>query len=76
MTDGQLGFDGSEQVDPRITKAARALWWRDARRTWGRDGRDESGESVARERAKALWPRMEHHYVEAARVALEAAGVL
>jgi hypothetical protein len=25
MTDGQLGFDGSEQVDPRITKAARAL---------------------------------------------------
>jgi hypothetical protein len=69
--DGQLGFDGSEQVDPRITKAAKSLWYRDAKRTWAIDGND-----VAKERAIALWPRVEKHYVDAARVALEAAGVL
>jgi hypothetical protein len=66
--DGQLGLDGSEQVDPRVLKAARALWWRDARRAWAIDGND-----VAREQAKNLWPRVEKNYVEAARTALEAA---
>jgi hypothetical protein len=69
--DGQLDLDGHEAIDPRITKAAKSLWYRDAKRTWAIDGND-----VARERAIALWPRVEKHYVDAARVALEAAGVL
>lgn len=68
---GQLDMDGGEQTDPRLVKAARALWWRDAERTWGRDGRD-----VAIERAKTLWPRMEKAYVATAEVALRAAGVI
>jgi hypothetical protein len=71
MMDGQLDLDGGEAIDPRITKAAKMLWYRDAKRTWAIDGND-----VARERAIALWPRVEKHYVDAARVALEAAGAL
>lgn len=70
-TPGQLGLEGGEQQDPRQVKAARALWWADARRTWGRDGQD-----IAKERATALWPRMMPLYMETARVALSAAGVL
>lgn len=66
--DGQQGLDGSEVVDKRTERAAAALWWRDARRTWARDGND-----VAKERAKELWPRVMPSYVEAARDALAAA---
>lgn len=69
--DGQLDMEGGEATDPRITKAGKALWWNDARRTWGRDGHD-----VAKERAVALWPRMQKTYEETARVALAAAGAL
>jgi len=68
---GQLDLDGGETIDPRIESAAKALWWRNAQRTWGPDGRD-----VAQERAKALWPRMRPHYMGEAEAALHAAGVL
>jgi hypothetical protein len=68
---GQLDLSGAETVDPRIEKAARSLWWRSARRTWGQDGRD-----IAEERFKALWPRMRPHYMAEAETALRAAGVL
>lgn len=69
--DGQQTLDGGEVTDPRITKAAKSLWWRDAQRTWGMDGPD-----IAKERAATLWPRVEKSYAEAARLALTAAGVL
>lgn len=68
---GQLDLDGGEQTDPRVTKAAKALWYDDAKRTWGRDGAD-----IAKERATTLWPRMEPMYVAKAELALTAAGVL
>lgn len=69
MTDGQLDLSGGERVDPRVTRAAMALWERDAGRTWGESGRD-----VAREQVERLWPRVRGEYERAARVALEAAG--
>jgi hypothetical protein len=69
VTGGQLDFEGNEQVDPRVTSAAMALWERDAKRTWGESGRD-----VAREQAERLWPRVRGEYERAARVALEAAA--
>lgn len=65
---GQLDIEGNEQTDPRVERAARALWWRDAKRAFGQDGH----EAVAN-RAKALWPRIATYYREAARVALDAA---
>lgn len=65
---GQLDLNGGEVEDPRTERVARALWWRDAQATWGRDGTD-----VARERAKALWPRQRPHYMATAGVALAAA---
>lgn len=73
MVDGQQTLDGTETVDRRVEKAARALWWRDARRAWGRDGQTEDGEGVARVKARELWPRVRSSYVEAARLALDAA---
>lgn len=66
--DGQQTLDGGEEIDGRTTAAAKALWWRDAQRTWARDGLD-----IAKERARALWPRVQGSYVEAARDALAAA---
>lgn len=66
--DGQQTLDGAEEVDGRVEAAGKALWWRDARRTWGRDGQD-----VAKERARVLWPRMRADYVDQARIALDAA---
>jgi hypothetical protein len=75
-SDGQQTLDGGEVTDPRITKAGQALWWEDARRTWGRDGREPDGTLVATSKARQLWPRMQRHYEDTARVALTAAGVL
>lgn len=74
--DGQQTLDGTEVADPRVTKAAKALWWEDARRTWGRDGREPDGTLVATSKARQLWPRMAKLYEDKARVALTAAGVL
>lgn len=59
---GQLDLDGGEQEDPRAEKIARALWWEDSKRTWGRDGQD-----IAREQAKRLWPRVRGEYMGTAR---------
>lgn len=73
---GQLDMAGGETVDPRIEQAARALWWRDAKRTWGQDGRGEDGESIAKQQAARLWPRVRASYLNAAETALKAAGVL
>lgn len=64
--DGQQTLDGSEVVDGRVERAARALWWRDSQRTW----RDTA---EAKFHAKQDWPRVRPSYVETARVALEAA---
>lgn len=54
---------GGETItaDPRVERAARALWDRDARRSVG-------GGQVA-----PLWPRVRKDYLETARVALTAA---
>jgi hypothetical protein len=68
---GQIDLEGHETVDPRIEAAAKALWWRSAKVTWGRDGAD-----IAKEQAERLWPRMRPHYMAEAEVALRAAGVL
>jgi hypothetical protein len=51
-SDGQQTLDGGEVTDPRITKAGQALWWEDARRTWGRDGREPDGTLVATSKAR------------------------
>lgn len=71
--DGQQRLDGTEDVDKRVEAAGKALWWRDARRAWGRDGQTEAGEGVARVKAREIWPRVRSSYVEAARLALDAA---
>lgn len=68
---GQLDMAGGEQLDPRIEAAARALWHRSARRTWGQDGTD-----IADSQERELWPRLAKHYRDEARAALTAAGVL
>lgn len=63
----QLDLEGGETltVDPRVERAARALWDRDARRgLWGQPQAWRDG----------LWLRVRPEYVEAARAALEAAG--
>lgn len=65
--DGQQTLDGGETTDPRIERAAKALWWRDAKKTFW-DRKD------AEEHAKAIWPRVRSEYIATARVALEAAG--
>lgn len=72
MSAGQFDLEGNETEDPRAEKIAKALWWEDAKRTWGRDGRDEAGESIAKQQAKALWPRMRPHYMASAGIALRA----
>jgi hypothetical protein len=65
---GQIDLDGNEQLDPRLEPVAKALWWRDAKRTWGQDGND-----IAAENARRLWPRIASSYMDEARVALKAA---
>lgn len=65
---GQLDLSSNETEDPRADRVARALWWKDAKATWGRDGND-----VARENATRLWPRLRPHYLATAMVALNAA---
>jgi hypothetical protein len=65
---GQLDFGGAETVDPRVERAAKALWLRDARKTFGRQD--------ALELAKAHWPRVRGEYLATAEVALRGAGVL
>jgi hypothetical protein len=62
---GQLDLDGGEQVDPRVERAAKALWLRDARKTFGRQD--------ALELAKAHWPRVRGEYMATALVAITAA---
>jgi hypothetical protein len=66
--DGQQTLDGTEEVDPRTERVAKALWWADAKRTWGQDGPD-----VARETAARLWPGVSKHYIAEARIAIAAA---
>lgn len=66
--DGQQTLDGAEEIDPRTLAAAKALWWRDAKRSWARDGND-----IAKENAKTIWPRVRDSYVDEARTALAAA---
>lgn len=66
-TDGQADlFGGEEVVDPRVERAARALWDRDARRSFGKhDG--------SKPQADSLWLRVRKDYIATARVALDAA---
>lgn len=71
--DGQLGLDGTEEIDGRTERVAKSLFWRDAKRSWGRDGRDEDGKSIATENAKRIWARVRDSYVDEARTALVAA---
>lgn len=56
---GQL-FE-TEGTDPRVERAAYALWERDAARSYLKGS------------IKTLWPRIRKHYIEAATVALNAA---
>lgn len=59
---GQFDLEGNETEDPRAEKIARALWWEDSKRTWGRDGAD-----IARDQAARLWPRVRPEYMGTAR---------
>lgn len=65
---GQIDFEGNTVEDPRQEKVAKALWWADAKRTWG-----QSGEDIAREEAKTHWPTIRKHYMATAAIALNAA---
>lgn len=73
---GQLDMDGGEAIDPRIEKAAKHRWLRDAKRTWGPDGYGGGDEHVYIERARTLWPRLSKYYLADAEETLRAAGVL
>lgn len=68
IADGQQTLDGTEIVDRRVERAARALWKRDAHRSFGADSEGAEGT------AARLWPRVRSEYVQTARVALDAAG--
>jgi len=63
---GQLNLDGGEQVDPRVERAAKAIWWRDAKKTWWM--RED-----AEAHAKDIWPRVRSEYMATALVAITAA---
>lgn len=65
---GQLDVDGNEQVDPRIDKAARALYWQAVRR------RHQCDEETAKIIARQTWPQVEKYYVADVRLVLGAGG--
>lgn len=53
-------------ADERLERVARALWGRDARRSFGKP---QSGDDPA----ERLWARVRKHYIDEATVCLEAA---
>lgn len=63
---GQLDLAGGEVEDPRVERAAKAMFWKDARKTWW--GRED-----AEAHAKTVWPRVRSEYMATATVALTAA---
>lgn len=67
---GQLDLDGGETLDPRLERAAKALWHRDSRRSHP-DGNYPSPKA-AQDARDAVWPRVKGEYVKAAGVAVAA----
>jgi hypothetical protein len=60
----------------QIEAGAKALWWQDAKRTWGQDGTTEDGKPVAEEMAIKLWPRLKKGYECKSELVLTAAGII
>jgi hypothetical protein len=65
---GQLDLDGGEQADPRIDKAARALYLQAVRR------RHQCDEETAKVIARQTWPRVQKHYEADVRLVLAVGG--